>query len=164
MTSPAASASDIFTKLRILVVEDSSEMRRLVIALLHSMRVGCILEARDGQRGLEIFNAEKPDIIITDGAMYPMDGYEMTRLVRASTQGNCDIPILMISGHLTRAIVDHARDQGVTDYLAKPLSADLLYQAILRALSKPLHIVETPTYRGPSPTRNLQVRHADWPF
>lgn len=164
MNTPTASASDIFSKLRILVVEDSNEMRRLIIAMLHSMRIGCILEARDGRHGLEVFNTQKPDIIITDGAMHPMDGYEMTRLVRQSTQGNRDIPVLMISGHLSREIVDHARDQGVTDYLAKPLSANLLYQAILRAVSKPLHIVETQNYHGPSPTRNLQVRHADWRF
>lgn len=164
MNDVAGSASDIFQKLRVLVVEDSGEMRRLVVALLQTMRVGCILEARDGKRGLEVFQTDKPDLIITDGSMQPMDGYEMTRLIRQSGNGQGDLPILMISGHLNRDIVDHARDQGVTDYLAKPLSADVLYQAILRAVSIPLHIVETPTFRGPSPRRNLQVRHADWPF
>ncbi|MGB5092521.1 MAG: response regulator [Parvibaculum sp.] len=163
MNAVAGSAGDIFQKLRVLVVEDSGEMRRLVVALLQTMRIGCILEARDGKRGLEVFHTENPDIIITDGSMQPMDGYEMTRLIRQSGSGQGDIPILMISGHLNRNIVDHARDQGVTDYLAKPLSADVLYQAILRAVSNPLHIVETPSFRGPSPRRNLQVRHSDWP-
>ncbi|ABS63826.1 response regulator receiver protein [Parvibaculum lavamentivorans DS-1] len=158
---PTSADAGFFRKLRVLIVDDSIEMRRLLIALLESMEVGEIVEARDGAKGLEAFAAHRPDIIITDGSMVPMDGYEMTRRIRASASGegaNPDVPILMISGHIGRENVVHARDQGVTDYLPKPLSAPVLYEAIVAAASRPIHFVEKPGYRGPSPTRRLEAR------
>lgn len=158
---PTKAGPDFFRRLRVLVVEDSPEMQRLLTALLESMGVGDILIAHDGARGLAAFAAERPDIIITDGAMTPMDGLEMTRRIRASGAGddaNPDVPILMISGHAGRENVTHARDQGVTDYLLKPLSAEMLYEAIVAAVSRPIHFVETPDYRGPSPRRRLDAR------
>lgn len=159
--APTAADKSFFRTLKILVVEDSSEMRRLLTALLESMGVGEILQARDGEKALEIFAAQHPDIIVTDGAMQPVDGYEMTRRIRAAGSAggaNPDIPILMISGHVGRENVNHARDEGVTDYLAKPLSASTLYEAIVAAVSRPIHFVDKPGYRGPSPTRKLEPR------
>jgi len=164
MPVPTKADAAFFRKLTVLVVEDSPEMRRLLAALLESMGVQHIIEARDGLKGLDAFIEHKPDIIITDGAMQPMDGYEMTQRVRAAgaAEGaNPDVPILMISGHVERENVVHARDQGVTDYLPKPLSASVLYEAIVAAVSKPIHFIEKPGYRGPSPTRRLTARSAD---
>jgi CheY-like chemotaxis protein len=154
---------DFFRKLKILVVEDSPEMQRLLVALLESMGVVHIAVERDGEKGLAAFAARHPDIIITDGAMVPMDGYEMTRRIRAAEAGgnaNPDVPILMISGHAGRENVTHARDQGVTDYLTKPLSADTLYEAIVAAVSKPVHFLDKPGYRGLSPKRSLDARRS----
>lgn len=159
--TPTRADPDFFRTLKVLVVDDSAEMRRLLTALLESMGVGTIIEARDGARGLAAFSEHRPDIIITDGAMQPMDGYEMTRRLRAAGDGenaNPSVPILMISGHVGRENVDHARDQGVTDYLPKPLSASVLYEAIVAAVSRPIHFVEKPGYRGPSPKRTLETR------
>lgn len=164
--NPTSADEEFFRRLKILVVEDSAEMQRLLVALLESMGVAQVKVAHDGERGLAAFAAERPDIIITDGAMVPMDGYEMTRRIRAAESGagaNPDVPILMISGHIGRENVSHARDQGVTDYLAKPLSATVLYEAIVAAVSKPIHFVEKPGYRGPSPRRSLDARRADTP-
>ncbi|WP_421863522.1 response regulator [Parvibaculum sp.] len=160
---PTRADEDFFCKLKILVVEDSVEMQRLLVALLESMGIVHIAVARDGEKGLAAFAARRPDIIITDGAMVPMDGYEMTRRIRAVEAGgnaNPDVPILMISGHAGRENVTHARDQGVTDYLTKPLSADTLYEAIVAAVSKPVHFLDKPGYRGPSPRRSLDARRS----
>lgn len=160
---PTSADAEFFRRLKVLVVEDSAEMRRLLAALLESMGVEQIVEARDGLKGLDAFAEHRPDIIITDGAMQPMDGYQMTQRVRATDAAegaNPDVPILMISGHVEHENVLHARDQGVTDYLPKPLSASVLYEAIVAAVSKPIHFVETPGYRGPSPKRQLTARNS----
>ncbi len=160
---PTRADAEFFRRLKVLVVEDSAEMQRLLTALLASMGIGHVVVALDGERGLAAFHSECPDIIITDGAMTPMDGFEMTRRIRASGTGqaaNPDVPILMISGHAGRENVAYARDQGVTDYLVKPLSAEMLYEAIVAAVSRPIHFVETPDYRGPSPRRTLDARRA----
>lgn len=136
-SSPTKADADFFRSLKVLVVEDSAEMRRLLAALLESMGVEQIVEAPDGLGGLDAFAEHRPDIIITDGAMQPMDGFEMTHRVRAANAAdgaNPAVPILMISGHIGQESIVHARDQGVTDYLPKPLSADVLYEAIVAAV------------------------------
>ena len=161
--TPTIADPDFFRRLKVLIVEDSEEMRRLLSALLETMGVTDIVETRDGASGLAAFAAHKPDIIITDGAMVPMDGYEMTRAIRATgdaEDANPDVPILMIPGHIGRDKISQARDHGVTDYLEKPLSADVLYEAIVTAVSKPIHFVEKPGYRGPSPRRSLDARRS----
>ncbi|KAB7739497.1 response regulator [Parvibaculum sedimenti] len=159
---------ELFAKLKILIVDDSAEMRSVLAALCESMGVGAILSASSGEQGLKLFCAEAPDLIITDGSMRPMDGYELTRSVRS---GECredgtescdrDVPVLMISGHVGPEMVRLARDNGVTDYIGKPITAAVLYERILAAVSKPIHIVETKAYRGPSPTRRLVPRISD---
>lgn len=164
MTNATKADPGFFRRLKVLVVEDSAEMQRLLTALLESMGIRHVVVARDGEKGLSAFAAVNPDIIVTDGAMTPMDGYEMTRRIRASGAGNAanpDVPILMISGHVGREDVAHARDQGVTDYLAKPLSAEMLYEAIVAAVSRPIHFVEKLGYRGPSPRRALNARRVE---
>jgi len=162
---------ELFAKLRVLIVDDSAEMRNLLVALLETMGFSDILCAASGEQGLRMFCDGKPDLIITDGTMRPMDGYEMTRRVRAgecpadsADCGDRDLPVLMISGHVGKDIVRHARDNGVTDYIAKPVTAETLYESILAAVSKPIHIVETKTYRGPSPTRRLVPRQSTGPL
>jgi two-component system, chemotaxis family, chemotaxis protein CheY len=162
------SRDGLFAKLRVLIVDDSVEMRNLLVALLQSMGFTDIFCAASGKEGLRVFCDRNPDLIITDGSMRPMDGYEMTRRVRAGDcpvgDGNCgdrDVPVLMISGHADEDIVKLARDNGVTDYIVKPVTAETLYESILSAVSKPIHIVETGNYRGPSPKRRLLPRISD---
>lgn len=159
---------ELFASLKILIVDDSAEMRNVLVALLETMGVGTILSAASGTEGLSLFCAQAPDLIITDGTMRPMDGYELTRRVR---NGECaddgvercnrDVPVLMISGHIGQEMVRLARDNGVTDYIGKPITAAMLYERILAAIAKPIHIVETGAYRGPSPTRRLVPRISD---
>ena len=103
-SSPTRADADFFRRLKVLVVEDSAEMRRLLAALLESMGVEQIFEAPDGLGGLDAFAEHRPDIIITDGSMQPMDGFEMTHRVRAADAAdgaNPDVPILMISASPT---------------------------------------------------------------
>lgn len=158
------SESDLFGHLKILVVEDSREMRRLVVALLQSMGVGDVLEAHDGHSGLAAFAEHAPDLVITDGAMAPMNGYEMTRRIRnahSPSDAKPAVPILMISGHLGPATVEQARIDGVTDYLAKPLTAELLYERVLAALTDDHTVLAREGYVGPPPKRPLPLRRAD---
>ena len=161
MTAP--SASDLFRALKILVVEDNIEMRHLIAALLENMGVGKVVTAHDGHSGLDAFREHAPDLVITDGAMAPMNGYEMTRRIRNAddpANANPAVPILMISGHLGQATIEQARDEGVTDYLAKPLTAELLYDRVLAALTNERAIFVSSGYVGPSPKRTLTVYRA----
>jgi CheY-like chemotaxis protein len=158
--------AELFAGLKVLIVDDSAEMRRLLVALLDTMGIGDVACAPNGDAGLRMFAECAPDIVITDGAMQPMDGYEMTRAIRAMRTANgapgrgADVPVLMLSGHTGAEIVERARDEGVTDYIVKPVTPELLYERLREAVSRPVHVVETPTWRGPSPTRRLVPRRS----
>lgn len=165
--TPPTRDAELFAGLKVLLVEDSGEMRRMLVALLEAMGIGEVICAPNGHAGLKLFAECAPDIVITDGAMQPMDGYEMTRAIRAMRapdnapgQGT-DIPVLMLSGQMGPEIVARARDEGVTDYIVKPVTPELLYERLVEAVTRPMHVVETANYRGPSPTRRLIARSAE---
>jgi CheY-like chemotaxis protein len=173
-TDTFAENANLFSRLTILVVEDSANMRDLLTALLKTMGIGTIHCAPDGESGLKLFGEIAPDLVITDGMMQPMTGYAMTRAIRklraapgtsgdiAARQGS-DVPVLMLSGHDEPDIVEWARNEGVTDYIVKPVTPELLYERVLSAISAPIHVVETKTYRGPSPRRRLIPHGSDLP-
>jgi len=157
-----SASRELCAKLGILVVEDSPPMLRLLSTVLAAMGFQRVMEAAEGDSALKLVREEKPDIIVTDGAMAPMDGYELTRRIRAGGAGEDlrDMPILMLSGHATQQHLDQARANGVTDFIAKPITAELLYRCVLAALTNPQHVVEMRNYRGPSPRRRLEARHS----
>lgn len=162
MEQPSGPANlTLLADLKILVVEDSSTMRNLLTTLLTAMGIGEIVCATNGDEGLKLFAERAPDLIITDGMMLPMTGYAMTRAIRAMREHNgSDIPVIMLSGHGDADIVEWARDEGVNDYIIKPVTPQLLYERVLAAISTPLNLIETSTYRGPSPRRHLVPHQA----
>ena len=156
----------VLNKLKILIVEDSESMRGLLTALLRTMGVHQIFCAEDGDAGLKLFIEHQPDLVITDGAMKPTSGYAMTSAIRAlrtcdgSPAREADVPVLMLSGHDEPQKIEQARDNGVSDYIVKPVTAELLYERVIAAVSNSIHLIETPTYRGLSPRRRLVVHDA----
>ena len=113
-----------FANLKALIVEDNAHMRSLLRALLNSIGVKDVTEASHGGTAIELLRERKCDLVLTDLAMKPMDGLEFTRHVRTSEQSpNPFVPIIMITGHTERYRVEAARDAGVTEFLAKPITA-----------------------------------------
>jgi two-component system cell cycle sensor histidine kinase/response regulator CckA len=105
----------------ILVVEDEPAVRQLVAAALE--RAGYrVLEARDGERALSLFEANEAaiDLLVTDLRMPQMDGSELVRLLRARAP---NLKVICVSGYPGTGV-----DLSLTEhYLAKPFSkADLL--------------------------------------
>ena len=140
--------------LRILIVEDSKQMRVLLRALLEAMSVTDILIAEDGETGHALYLESAPDIVITDGAMSPIDGYELTSRIRTDPNNpNPYVPIIMLSGHLERERVEKARASGVTEYLAKPVSWHTLYERLIAIVGNPSFFIRTPAYLGPDRRR-----------
>src|SRR6478752_6505978 len=144
-----------FNRLRFLVIDDNAHMRRILRTLLHSFGTRDVYEAEDGASGLEAFMHFIPDIVITDWAMPIFDGLELTQMIRQpGANANPYVPIIMLSGHSEKKRVVSARDAGVTEFLAKPISANALYQRILAVVANPRPFIKTKTYFGPDRRRN----------
>jgi two-component system, chemotaxis family, chemotaxis protein CheY len=144
-----------FNRLRFLVIDDNAHMRRIVRTLLHGFGAREVYEAEDGAAGLEGFTHYMPDIVITDWSMPIFDGLELTSMIRQpGTNGNPYVAIIMLTGHSEKKRVLEARDAGVTEFLAKPISAKSLYQRILNVVVNPRPFIKTKTFFGPDRRRN----------
>ncbi|HWW47534.1 MAG TPA: response regulator [Xanthobacteraceae bacterium] len=144
-----------FNKLRVLICDDNPHMRRILRTLLHSFGAREVYEAEEGATALEMFSHYAPDIIITDWAMPIFDGIELTTMIRQPDAfGNPYVPIIMLTGHSEKRRVTMARDAGVTEFLAKPISANALYQRLLNVVVNPRPFIKTKTYFGPDRRRN----------
>ena len=143
-----------FNKLRFLVIDDNAHMRRILRTLLHGFGTREVYEAEDGASALEMFTHYVPDIVITDWAMPIFDGLELTQMIRQpGANGNPYAPIIMLTGHSEKKRVLMARDAGVTEFLAKPISANALYQRILSVVVNPRPFIKTKSYFGPDRRR-----------
>jgi two-component system, chemotaxis family, chemotaxis protein CheY len=144
-----------FNKLRFLVCDDNAHMRRILRTLLHSFGAREVYEAEDGATALEMYSHYAPDIVITDWSMPIFDGLELTQMIRQPDGvGSPYAPIIMLTGHSEKRRVMVARDAGVTEFLAKPISAKGLYQRILNVVVNPRPFIRTKTYFGPDRRRN----------
>lgn len=150
-----------FNRLRFLVIDDNPHMRRIIRTLLHGLGTREVYEADDGATGLDAFTHNVPDVVLVDWAMPVFDGLELTRMIR-ETEGasNPFVPIIMITGHSERNRVLSARDAGITEFLAKPISAKALYHRIVSVVAHPRPFIKTEKYFGPDRRRNSNPNYA----
>ncbi len=149
-----------FSRLRFLIVDDNVHMRRILLTILHGFGARDVGEAEDGAEGLERFNKQAPDILLTDWSMPIFNGVELTRMVRqASSSVNPYIPVIMISAYAERQHVTEARDAGVTEFLVKPISAKSLYQRIFSVVATPRPFIKTASYFGPDRRRTMNSQY-----
>jgi two-component system chemotaxis response regulator CheY len=149
-----------FNRLRFLIIEDNAHMRRILRTLLHGFGSREVYEAEDGAAGLESFVHHVPDVVITDWAMPIFDGLELTQMIRQpGANSNPYVPIIMLTGHSEKKRVIAARDAGVTEFLAKPISAKSLYQRILNIVVNPRPFIKSKSYFGPDRRRSAAASY-----
>jgi two-component system chemotaxis response regulator CheY len=150
-----------FENLKALIVEDNAQMRGLLRALLNSAGFKEIAEAAHGRAALDQLHARRSDLVLSDLAMKPMDGLEFTRHVRNHAQSpNPFVPIIMITGHTEKHQVEAARDAGVTEFLAKPITAQNLFSHIAEIVEHPRAFVRCDSYFGPDRRRRQAENYA----
>jgi len=118
---------------RILVVEDDTALRTMLVELLDDVGFQTA-QAADGFAGLAAFSAARTDLVLLDASMPQMDGLELCRRLRALPQG-VSTPVLMITGRDDPAAVEAAFAAGVTDFIPKPLNLTVLEHRIRRLLA-----------------------------
>jgi two-component system, chemotaxis family, chemotaxis protein CheY len=149
-----------FNRLRFLIIDDNAHMRRILRTLLHGFGAREVYEAEDGATGLEAFTHYSPDIIVADWAMPIFDGLELTQMIRQpGANSNPYVPIIMLTGHSEKKRVTDARDAGITEFMAKPISAKSLYQRILNVVANPRPFIKTKTYFGPDRRRSTSSNY-----
>lgn len=141
-------------RLKFLVVEDDAHMRALVVKVLTEIGVAGVAEAEDGGGALAVMRDYNPDIVISDWKMEPMDGIAFVRRLRSGEPGlNRFAPVIMLTVHTERMRIVEARDAGVNEFVAKPVSVRTLYARIKALIEEPRQFVRTDHYFGPDRRR-----------
>ncbi len=110
---------------KILVVDDSSTMRRILKMTLSKIGFSDVTEASDGKEGLEKCQADSYDVVLTDWNMPNMDGMEMIVSIRA-LPGYAETPIMMVTTEGAKDDVIEALTRGANSYIVKPFTPDTL--------------------------------------
>jgi two-component system, cell cycle response regulator DivK len=113
---------------RILVVEDQEDLRGVLRDLLSGSGYE-MLEAKDGQAGVDQAKAERPDLILMDIQMPVMDGYEATRQIKTDPDLK-SIPIVAVSSFAMKGDEEKARASGCDHYVTKPHSPMQLLRVV----------------------------------
>jgi chemosensory pili system protein ChpA (sensor histidine kinase/response regulator) len=130
----ATSERGMATVPTVMVVDDSLTVRKITSRLL--AREGyAVLTAKDGVDALEQMFSTHPDVLLLDIEMPRMDGFELTRNLRAEPRLR-DIPIIMITSRTATKHREYARELGVNNYLGKPYQEDELLGLIAGHLAQ----------------------------
>lgn len=146
-----------FDRLKILVVDDNVHMRKLVATILGGFGCTHIAEAADGQRALALLREFNPDVVILDWMMDGMSGIDVTKAIRtAPSSPNPYVPVIMLTGYSSFDRVQAARDAGVNEFLAKPVSVKALLTRLTAVIEFPRAFVRTSNYFGPCRRRRTE--------
>lgn len=133
-----------------LLVDEDFHMRALIRSVLRSFGVKSVIEAKTGKDAVDIIKNSQVDLVITDWMMKRMDGLELTQWLRKDPESpNKFMPIVMATANTEVRNVELARDAGISEFLAKPVSPAGLYQRIQKAILEPRVFVDCGDYSGP---------------
>ena len=119
---------------KILVVEDNLDNREVIRTVLEHYGY-TVVEAFDGEEGIEKARNEQPDIILMDLSLPKMDGWEATRQIKAMDALK-KIPVIAITAHAMSGDEENAIKHGCDGYLAKPCDPKSIVEIVKKYLKE----------------------------
>ena len=118
----------------ILVADDEEDVRELVIYRLTRSGYN-VIAAGDGLEAFELASERAPDLMVLDVMMPKLDGYELTRRLRAE-ESLRTIPVILLTARSQETDVDRGFEVGADDYLKKPFNPDELVARVRAVLGR----------------------------
>ena len=115
--------------LKILAVDDSPTMRRIIVNTLKRAGYTDIVEASDGKDALAKLKVDKINLVITDWNMPEMDGLTLVSTLRSMEEFK-ELPVLMVTTRSVKEDIVQALKAGVNNYIVKPFTPDTLKEKI----------------------------------
>ncbi len=129
---------DINYKMRIIIVDDSLSMRRIVKKFLLNNEFSKFFEAKNGEEALQMVQAETIDLIISDLNMPVMDGLTFLEKIKSNPKTK-DIPFIMLTVEAIQKTMNKAIALSVDSYIVKPITEKLFIQEMLRVIRSASH-------------------------
>jgi len=126
-----------FSKLTVLVIDDQDYVRSIIAQLLRRLGVSKVLECPNGAYALELLEHNRPDVILCDIRMGPVDGLQFLKDVRGGLGGvDPTVPVIFLTSASDRNTVQAAITHDVDGYMVKPVSAEDLRSKISGVLNR----------------------------
>ena len=139
--------------LNILILEKQSLMQSLMKQVFREFRVAKLNITSNPYEAFQILQQVPADIILCDWS-YDLDGLEFLRQVRSDPDSpNPFVPVVMVTAHSELHHVIRARDAGMTEFLAKPVSASSIYARLCAVIDSTRPFVRTTSFFGPDRRR-----------
>ena len=119
---------------KILIVDDLMSARKILCRFLNKAGFTNVIQASDGEEALAVLEKDKIDIVISDWHMPSMDGLEL-KMAMAERDTLTQIPFLLITSSNELEDVEEALEAGVSDYICKPFSLEVITGKISKYLS-----------------------------
>jgi len=120
--------------LKILAVDDSPTMRRIIINTLKRAGYPDVIEASDGKDAIAKLKVENINFVITDWNMPEMDGLTFVNTIRGMAEYK-SLPVLMVTTRSVKDDIVEALKAGVNNYIVKPFTPDTLKEKIQQVLN-----------------------------
>ena len=117
---------------RILVIEDNPDNMTLIVDVLLSLDYE-VLQAADGEKGVELARTERPDLILMDLSLPRLDGWTATRNIKAD-EATTAIPVVALTAHAMVGDRERALEAGCDDYISKPIDLQELVTKLTQYL------------------------------
>ena len=139
MSNIAIPAEIDFANLNVLTIDDAPFMLKMIERSLGMAGISKILTAKNGVEALDVIaNNEDIDLIICDLEMPEMDGFEFVRTLRFNTNEVCaKIPVIILTGNGQMQNFHDSIDLGISGFVEKPITIEILKQQIINALTTP---------------------------
>lgn len=123
-----------YNEMRLLIVDDISATRRVIITLLRKIGITDITEATNGQEGWDILQEQTFDLVLCDLAMPVMDGFGLLEKIRSDAKLS-DLPFIMITASDDQKAIIKAIKGKVSQYIVKPFKKEILQEKIDKVMS-----------------------------
>lgn len=141
-------------ELRFLIVDDDPNMCFILRAMLDRAGMRNYRIELSATAALRNLTASRPDVVICDWKMSPMDGIEFARRMRRGRSGReRRLPVILLTSYAEPERVAEARDAGVNEVLVKPVSAKTLLGRVRSVVERPRQFIDVPSFTGPDRRR-----------
>lgn len=140
--------------LSFLLIDNDENMRRMVLDVLRSFGVSNSREATNGDEAIRILETFMPDVVVCEWELPVLNGIEFTRQLRRDVKSpHRMVAVIFVTAHTQLWQVTEARDAGINEFLAKPISARSLYARICAVIERPRPFIEADNFVGPDRRR-----------
>ena len=132
-------------------------MLNIVKTILRGFGAVNVFEAKSAEEAIYRLRNDAIDIVVLDYLMDDVDGIALLQRLRHEKESPAPfVPVIMLTAHSERARVEAARDAGVTEFCAKPVTAAEMIRKVAAVIDHPRHFVRSASYFGPDRRRRAE--------